>query len=62
MAKQATDTFSIQMPDGSERLVAKGEVLSDSHPVVRQAGGLFRDLDLDEGKAARATAARRKAR
>jgi hypothetical protein len=45
MAKQAMDTFVTVMPDGSERRVVNGEVLPDSHPVVKHAPGLFRDFE-----------------
>lgn len=64
MAMQAVDTFVATMKDGSERLVAKGEVLPDSHELVKrdQSGVLFRRLDLGEQRAARANSARRSAK
>ena len=52
MAMQAQDTFVAVLNDGTERLVAKGEVLPDSHELVKRdakgAGLLFRPLDLGE--------------
>lgn len=57
MAHQATDTFVGILEDGSERLVAKGEVLPDSHELVKRdakgSGTLFRKLDLDDAPAER---------
>ena len=51
MAKQATDTFVTVMPDGSERVITKGQVLQNNHEVVRHAPGLFMEFDLgDEDK------------
>jgi hypothetical protein len=51
MAHQAQDTFVAVLKDGTERLVAKGEVLADSHELVKRdrdgAGVLFRALDVD---------------
>lgn len=48
MAKQATDTFVIVLPDGSERTVVKGAVLQDTHEVVKQAPNLFMEFDTGE--------------
>ena len=52
MAKQAQDTFVAQMDDGSDQLITKGQVVSDSHELVKRdrkgAGILFRDLDLGD--------------
>lgn len=52
MAMQAQDTFVAVLGDGTERLVTKGEVLSDGHELVRRdrdgSGLLFRALDLGE--------------
>jgi hypothetical protein len=49
---QAQDTFVAVLDDGSERFVAKGEVLSDKHELVvrdqKGSGTLFRPLDLGE--------------
>lgn len=60
MAKQATDTFVAILADGSDRLVVKGEVLPDSHELVKRdakgAGGLFRTLDLGDEDAPKSTA------
>jgi hypothetical protein len=51
MAQQAQDTFVALLDDGSERLVAKGEVLPDSHELVKRdqkgSGTLFRPLNLE---------------
>ena len=51
MAQQAQDTFVAQMDDGTERLVTRGEVLPDSHELVRRdakgGAGLFRPLNVD---------------
>lgn len=52
MAKQATDTFVAVMKDGTERRVVRGEVLSDSHAVVRHAPGLFVEFDNGDAKPA----------
>lgn len=53
MPMQAQDTFVTVLNDGTERFVAKGEVLSDSHELVKRdqkgAGVLFRPLDLGDG-------------
>lgn len=51
MAQQAMDTFVAVMDDGSERLVTKGEMLPDSHELVKRdskgSGGLFRPVNID---------------
>jgi hypothetical protein len=51
MAQQAQDTFVGVLDDGSERLVTRGEVLPDSHELVKRdqkgAGTLFRALNVD---------------
>jgi hypothetical protein len=51
MAQQAQDTFVAVLDDGTERLVTKGEVLPDSHELVKRdangGGALFRTLDID---------------
>jgi hypothetical protein len=51
MAQQAQDTFVAVLKDGTERLVTKGEVLPDSHELVKRdadgSGGLFRALNVD---------------
>jgi hypothetical protein len=51
MAMQAQDTFVAVLDDGTERLVTKGEVLPDSHELVKRdaqgSGLLFRPLNLD---------------
>lgn len=52
MAKQATDTFTGDMPDGTQVTVTKGAVRPDKHPVVRQFPGLFTDFDLDDDEKA----------
>lgn len=51
MAKQATDTFVTVMPDGSERMVTRGQVLQDNHELVKQAPGLFIQFDTGEEEA-----------
>jgi len=48
VAQQAQDTFVAVLKDGTERLVKYGEVLADSHELVRSAPNLFRTLDLDD--------------
>jgi len=48
MAKQATDTFVAVLADGTERIVAKGQVLQNNHEVVRHAPSLFMDFDLGD--------------
>lgn len=52
MAMQAQDTFVAVLDDGSERFVAKGEVLADGHELVKRdqrgSGMLFRPLDLGD--------------
>lgn len=61
MAQQAQDTFVAVLDDGTERLVTKGEVLPDSHELVKRdsrgAGLLFRPLNIDgdEEPSAKAT-------
>jgi hypothetical protein len=59
--QQAQDTFVAEI-DGIPLRVAKGEVLSDSHPLVKLdqagAGVLFRPLDLEDGPAPKAKAAK----
>ena len=51
MAQQAQDTFIAVLEDGTERLVTKGEVLPDSHELVKRdvkgSGMLFRPLNVD---------------
>jgi hypothetical protein len=51
--QQAQDTFVAVLADGTERFVAKGEVLSDKHELVvrdqKGSGTLFRPLDLGDG-------------
>lgn len=51
MAQQAQDTFVAVLDDGTERLVTKGEVLPDSHELVKRDAqahsGLFRPLNID---------------
>lgn len=51
MAHQAQDTFVAVLDDGTERLVTKGDVLADSHELVKRdakgGAGLFRPLDID---------------
>ena len=51
MAHQAQDTFVAVLDDGTERLVTRGEVLADSHELVKRdakgGAGLFRPLDID---------------
>jgi hypothetical protein len=52
MVMQAQDTFVAVLGDGTERFVAKGEVLPDGHELVKRdqagSGTLFRKLDLGE--------------
>ena len=47
---QATDTFVATMPDGSDHLITKGQVLPSGHPLVKRdrdgSGTLFRPMDL----------------
>jgi hypothetical protein len=63
MAQQAQDTFVAVLDDGTEQRVVKGEVLPDSHELVRRdancSGTLFRPLNLDgdEPRKGRVTAA-----
>lgn len=45
MAKQATDTFVTVMPDGTERMIVRGQVLQDSHEIVRHVPALFIPFD-----------------
>lgn len=52
MAKQANDTFIADMPDGTQKFVAKGTVFSDREPVVKQVPGMFDDYDLGEDEKA----------
>jgi len=51
VAQQAQDTFVAVLGDGTERLVTRGEVLPDSHELVKRdadgAGLLFRPLNID---------------
>jgi hypothetical protein len=55
MAQQAQDTFVAVLDDGTERLVTKGEVLPDSHELVKRdakgSGTLFRALNVDGDEA-----------
>ena len=51
MAHQAVDSFNMDMPDGSQLTVHKGQVFPDSHPLVRHDRGrgvLFAALEADE--------------
>lgn len=52
MAMQAQDTFIAVLDDGTEQLVAKGQVLPDGHELVKRdakgSGLLFRRLDLGD--------------
>ena len=48
MSKQAIDTFTADLKDGSQTLVTKGQVFPNNHPVVKHAPNLFVDLDLDD--------------
>jgi hypothetical protein len=56
MAQQAQDTFVAVLADGTERLVTKGEMLPDSHELVKRdakgSGGLFKPLNIDGDEAA----------
>ena len=64
MAMQAQDTMISELEDGTVRFVAKGEVLPDSHELVRRdvdaqkanpaRTPLFRKLDLGEEEDERA--------
>jgi len=49
---RAQDTFVAMMTDGSQQFVQKGDVLADSHELVRRdldgSGLLFRALDTGE--------------
>lgn len=61
MAMQAQDTFVAVLDDGTERFVAKGDVLPDGHELVKRdrkgSGLLFKPLDLgDEDEAPKSTA------
>jgi hypothetical protein len=51
MAQQAQDTFVAVLGDGTERLVTKGELLPDSHELVKRdskgSGSLFKPLNVD---------------
>ena len=51
MAQQAQDTFVAVLDDGTERLTVKGDVLPDSHELVKRdqagSGTLFRPLNID---------------
>lgn len=50
MAQQAQDTFVAVLDDGSERLVTRGELLPDSHELVKRDGKngtLFRPVNID---------------
>jgi hypothetical protein len=64
MAMQAQDTFVADLKDGTPLRVTRGEVLPDSHELVKrdQAGSktLFKPLDLDE-PAAKAPSSRKAA-
>jgi hypothetical protein len=58
MAKQARETFVAELDDGTIRRVTAGEVLPNSHELVKRdmdpktgGGNLFRDLDLGEDDA-----------
>jgi hypothetical protein len=71
MAQQAQDTFVGVLGDGSERTVTRGDVLADSHELVKRdlaaskdnpgRSPLFRPLDIDgdepAAKASKAKAA-----
>lgn len=48
MAKQAMDTFTADLADGTQQLVVKGQVLPDGHVAVRHAPGLFVEFDMGE--------------
>jgi len=52
------DTFVVVMPDGTERMVTKGQVLQDNHEVVRHAPTLFTQFDAGEEEAPEAPAKR----
>lgn len=66
MPMQAQDTFVTVLNDGTERFVAKGEVLSDSHELVKRdqkgAGVLFRKLDLGDEAPAKSEPAKAEAK
>ena len=66
MVMLAQDTFVAVLGDGTERFVAKGEVLPDGHELVKRdqagSGTLFRRLDLGEEEAAAAAPRPRAAR
>lgn len=51
MAQQAQDTFVAVLADGTERLVTKGDMLPDSHELVKRdakgAGTLFKPVNID---------------
>jgi hypothetical protein len=51
MAQQAQDTFVATLDDGSDRLVTKGDLLPDSHELVKRdangGGTLFRPVNID---------------
>jgi hypothetical protein len=51
MAKQATDTFTMDLPDGTQGFAVKGTVLPDRHPLVRAVPGMFAEFDADEADA-----------
>ncbi|HEY2060038.1 MAG TPA: hypothetical protein VGH57_16840 [Amycolatopsis sp.] len=63
MAQQAQDTFVTTLADGTERLVAKGDVLPDSHELVKRdakgSGLLFRPLNVDGDEAPAKAAAQK---
>ena len=48
MAKQAQDTFTADLPDGTQQFVVKGQVLPDGHVAVRHAPNLFAEFDMGE--------------
>ena len=58
MVMQAQDTFSATLDDGTERFVAKGDVMPDGHELVKRDAAasrdnpgrtpLFKPLDLGE--------------
>ena len=57
MAYQALDTFVADLKDGTTKRVSRGEVLPDSHELVKRdlagSGTLFRKLDFGEDEPAK---------
>lgn len=51
MAQQAQDTFVAVLDDGSEKVVTRGDVLPDSHELVKRdakgSASLFKPLNID---------------